>query len=61
MERGTRDSEFGLATGYGLHDREVGDRVPEGVGFLPCPLCPDSSSYSMDTGDSFSGGRATGA
>lgn len=61
MEGGTRDSAVGLATGYRLHDREVGDRVPEGAGFFPSPRCPDSASYSMDTGDSFSGGKATGA
>jgi hypothetical protein len=27
---GSRDSVVGIATGYGLDDREVGDRVPVG-------------------------------
>jgi hypothetical protein len=37
----SRDSEVGIATGYGLDDREVGVRVPVGSGVFSSPRCPD--------------------
>jgi hypothetical protein len=41
MERGIWDSAVDIATGYGLHDRVVGVRVPEGAGFFSSPRRPD--------------------
>jgi hypothetical protein len=37
----SRDSAVGIATGYGLNDREVGVRVPVGSKFFTSPYCPD--------------------
>jgi hypothetical protein len=36
-----RDSVVGIATGYGLDDREVGVRIPVGSGILSSSICPD--------------------
>jgi hypothetical protein len=37
----SRDSSVGIATGYGLDDREVGVRVPVGSGTFSSPRRPD--------------------
>jgi hypothetical protein len=37
----SRDSAVGIATGYGLDDRGVGVRVPEGSRILSSPHRPD--------------------
>jgi hypothetical protein len=37
----SRDSAVGIATGYGLDDREVGVRVPVGSRISPSPHRPD--------------------
>jgi hypothetical protein len=37
----SRDSAVGIATGYGLDDREVGIRVPVGSRIITSPCCPD--------------------
>jgi hypothetical protein len=37
----SRDSAVGIATGYGLDDREVGVRVPVGTSMFPSPRRPD--------------------
>jgi hypothetical protein len=39
--RRERDNAVGIATGYGLDDREVGVRVPVGSRILYSPRCPD--------------------
>jgi hypothetical protein len=58
----SRDSAVGIATGYGLDDRGVGDRVP--VGSLHHVVQTGSgahpASYTMGTGDSFSGVKRPG-
>jgi hypothetical protein len=38
---GSRDSSVGIATGYGLDDREVGVRFPEGSRILSSPCRRD--------------------
>jgi hypothetical protein len=38
---GSRDSSVGIATGYGLDDREVGLRVPVGSRIFSSPRPPD--------------------
>jgi hypothetical protein len=38
---GSRDSVVGIATGYGLDDREIGVRVPVGPRIFSSPLRPD--------------------
>jgi hypothetical protein len=52
-ETGSRDSSVGIATGYGLHYREVGfsllNVVQTGSGAHP-------TSYTMGNGDNFPGG-----
>jgi hypothetical protein len=58
------DSAVGIATGYGLHDREVAVRVPVGQEFSLLHVVQTGSgvhpaSYPMDT--SFSGDKAAGA
>jgi hypothetical protein len=37
----SRDSEVGIATGYGLDDRGVGVRVPVGARIFSSPRRPD--------------------
>jgi hypothetical protein len=37
----SRDSIVGIATGYGLDDREVGVRVPIRSSIFSSPRCPD--------------------
>jgi hypothetical protein len=37
----SRDSIVGIATGYGLHDRGVGVRVPVGARIFSSPYLPD--------------------
>jgi hypothetical protein len=59
----SRDSAVGIATGYGLDDREVGVRVPVGSRIFASPRRPDrlfhSTSYPMATGGLFPrGGKA---
>jgi hypothetical protein len=39
--RGSQDSAFGIATGYGLGDREVGVRVPVGSRIFSSVRRPD--------------------
>jgi hypothetical protein len=56
------DSAVGIATGYGLDDREVGVRVPVGSRiFSSARSGAHPASYPMGTGGSFSGGKAAGA
>jgi hypothetical protein len=61
----SRDSVFGIATGYGLDGRGIGVRVPVGVFSLLHVVQTDSgahpASYPMCTGSSFPGGKAAGA
>jgi hypothetical protein len=52
--RGIRDSAVGIATGYGLEDREVGVRVPVGLRTFSSSHRPDQlwahpASYPMGT------------
>jgi hypothetical protein len=56
----------GIATGYGLDDREVGVRVPVGSESSSFQAVQTDSwvhptSYAMDTGVSLHGGKAAGA
>jgi hypothetical protein len=60
----SRDGVVGIATGYGLDDREVG--VPVGSRIFSSPFHPDRSgvhpaSYPVDTADSLPGGKSAGA
>jgi hypothetical protein len=62
----SRDSSVGLATGYGLEDGGVGVRVPVRQEFLLLHVVQTgsgvhSTSYTLDTGGSFLGGKAAGA
>jgi hypothetical protein len=59
------DSVVGIATGYGLGDREVGVRVPVGSWIFYSPQVKTVSwaqptSYPMCTGSFFPGGKAEG-
>jgi hypothetical protein len=61
-----RDSVVGIATGYGLHDRGVGVRVPVGSRILSSPRLPDRlwgppNLLSNGYGGSFPGGKVAGA
>jgi hypothetical protein len=62
---GSRDSSLGIATGYGLDDREVGVRIPVGLRFSLLHVETGSgahpTSYPIGTGGSFPGGKAAGA
>jgi hypothetical protein len=54
-KNGSRDSSVGIATGYGLHGRGVGVRVPVRVGYYPLHVAQTGSgahpaSYPIDTG-----------
>jgi hypothetical protein len=40
IHEGSRDIVVGIATGYGLDDREVGVRVPVGSIIFSSPRCP---------------------
>jgi hypothetical protein len=56
----------GIATGYGLDDRGVGVRVPVGSRIFTFHIVQTGSgfrptSYPLDTGVSFPGGKAAGA
>jgi hypothetical protein len=63
---GSRNSSVGIATGYGLDDREVGIRVPV---WSKCSLLRSvqtgsgahPASYPMGTGGSSPGGKAAEA
>jgi hypothetical protein len=62
----SRDSSVGIATGYELNDRVVGDRVPVGSIISSSPRRPDPlwgppASYLMGTGGSFPEGKGAGA
>jgi hypothetical protein len=59
-------SAVGIAIAYGLHDREVGVRVPVWLEFSLLHIVQTGSgahpaSYQMGTAGSFSGGKAAGA
>jgi hypothetical protein len=62
-----RDSSLGIATGYGLDDRVIGVRFPEGAGnfslrhHVQTGSGDHPASYPMGTGGSFSPGKAAGA
>jgi hypothetical protein len=60
-----RDSTVGVATGYGLDDREVGVPVPVGArSYLLHVVQTDSedhpASYPMGAGGSFNGRKEAG-
>jgi hypothetical protein len=60
---GSRHSVVGIATGYGLDDREVGVRVPVVLRIFSFPRCPDRlwcspNLLSNGYGGSFLGGKA---
>jgi hypothetical protein len=62
----SRDSSVGIATGYGLGDREFGVGVPVGSRMFSSPRFPDRlwgppASYPMGTGGSFPGSKAAEA
>jgi hypothetical protein len=61
----SRDSAVGIATGYGLDDREVGVRVPGGSRIFSSARvqtgCGVHPTYPMGSGGSFPGGKAAGA
>jgi hypothetical protein len=65
--RRSRDSPVGIATGYGLDDREVGVRVSVGarnfslLHVVQIGSGAHPTSYPMGTGDSFPRGKGTGA
>jgi hypothetical protein len=44
----SRDSAVGIATGYGLDDREVGVRVPVVSGIYTSPCDPDRLWISLN-------------
>jgi hypothetical protein len=60
------DGSEGIGTGYGLKGREIRVRFPVGAGDLSLLHSVQNrsevhpTSYPMCTGDSFSGGKATG-
>jgi hypothetical protein len=61
-----RDCAVGIATGYGLDDREVGVRVPVGSRMSSLHVVQTgpgvhATSYLMSTGGFFPGGKAAGA
>jgi hypothetical protein len=47
LRNGSRDSAVGLATGYGLEDREVGVRVPVGSRIFSSPRRPDPIFWTI--------------
>jgi hypothetical protein len=62
----SRGSSVGIATVYGLDDREVGVLVPVGSVFSLLHIVQTGSgahptSYPMGTGGYFPGGKAAGA
>jgi hypothetical protein len=63
----SRDSSFGIATGYGLDDRMRGVRFPVGAGNfslhhrLQTGSGAHPASYPMGTGGSFPGSKAAWA
>jgi hypothetical protein len=60
----SRDSVVGITTSYGLDDRRVGVRVLVEFSLLQIVQTGSEfhpTSYTMDTGGSFPGGKATGA
>jgi hypothetical protein len=59
----SQDSVVGIATGYGLEDREVGVRVPVASRIFSSPRRPAWlwSSPNLLSGGSFPGGKAAGA
>jgi hypothetical protein len=57
----SRDSELGIAIGYGLDERGVGVRVPVGSRIFFFPRRPEPTSYRMGTGGYFLGGKAAEA
>jgi hypothetical protein len=64
--RESRESVVGIATGYGLDDQRVGDRVLVGARIFPAPCRADGSgvhptSYPMVAGGSFPAGKLAGA
>jgi hypothetical protein len=61
----SRDSAVGIATGYGLHDRGVGVRVPVGSRIFTSPFVQTGSwvhptAYRMGIGGSFPGVKRQG-
>jgi hypothetical protein len=61
----SRGSAVGIATAYGLDDREVGVRVPVGSEFsllheVQTGSGAHSASHLMGTGGSFPGGKVAG-
>jgi hypothetical protein len=54
----SRDSVVGIATGYGLDDREVGVRVAIGFRIFSSPCRLDRL---WGIGGAFAGGKAAGA
>jgi hypothetical protein len=63
---GIRDSAVGIATGYGLEDREIGVRVRRVQEFSLLHVVQTgsgahSASYAMGTAGSFLEGKAAGA
>jgi hypothetical protein len=67
LRRGSRDSVFGIASGYRLDDREVGVRVPVGpiilyfaTSFRPALGLTQPRIQSVPEGP-FPGGKAAGA
>jgi hypothetical protein len=66
MWRGSRDRLADIATGYGLHDRGVGVRVPVRSRISLLHVVQTGSgthpaSYSMGTRGSFPGGKSAAA
>jgi hypothetical protein len=62
----SRDSSVGIATGYGLDDRDVGVRVPVGSRIFSPLRRPDRlwghlTSYPIGTQGYFRGGKTAGA
>jgi hypothetical protein len=56
MQKGSRESAVGIATGYGMDGRRVGVRVPVGTRLFS-PL----NVVQTGTGDYLPGGKAAGA
>jgi hypothetical protein len=57
----SRDSSVGMATGYGLDYRMIGDRFPAGAGNFSFRHRVQTDSYSVVTEGSFPGGKVSGA